>query len=176
MSTERLIGVILGSVREGRAGQAVAEWVLNATTDRAAHYELIDLAEHQLPHFSEPFPPMMGNHSDPDTLQWAATIASFHGFVIITPEYNHGVPGVLKNALDSLYDEWAGKPVGLIGYGLVGGARALDQLRLLTVILGMRPVPTQVELPITTVRTGISNESQYHSTLAQLFSELENSL
>ncbi len=144
------IGVILASVREGRRGAAVADWVLRHAKDREAEYELIDLAEHPLPHFGEPFPPMMGRYRDPSTRDWAAVIAGFDAFVIVTAEYNHGVPSSLKNAIDHLYAEWAGKVVGFVGYGVAGGVRAIDQLRVLAGAVHMAAVGPQVELPVFT--------------------------
>jgi NAD(P)H-dependent FMN reductase len=142
------IGVILGSTRTGRRGAVVADWVLERARDRAADYELIDLVEHPLPFIEEPIPPMAGRYSNASTLEWASVIAPYDGFIIVTPEYNHGIPGVLKNALDHLYAEWTGKAVGFVGYGLVGGARAMDQLRVLSGVLGMADVGVQVELSI----------------------------
>jgi NAD(P)H-dependent FMN reductase len=144
------IGVLLGSTRQRRKGAAVADWVMRAAAGRSAEYELIDLADHALPHFDEPMPPMTGKYTDGRTRAWSAVIESFDAFVIVTPEYNHGIPGVLKNALDHLFVEWSGKAVGFVGYGSVGGARALDQLRVLAGVLGMADVQPQVELPLMT--------------------------
>lgn len=100
------IGVILGSVRQGRKGEGVARWVLESASTREATYELIDLAEHELPHLAEPMPPMMGKYIDERTKAWAHLIDGYDAFIIVTAEYNHGIPGVLKNALDHLYAEW----------------------------------------------------------------------
>jgi len=142
------IAVLLGSTREGRKGAAVADWVLSHAAGRDATYELIDLAVHDLPHLTEPVPPIVGRYGDERTLAWSRLISGFDGFVIVTPEYNHGIPGVLKNALDHLFAEWSGKPVGLVGYGIHGGVRALDQLRVLAGVLGMADVQPQAELTL----------------------------
>lgn len=169
------IGVVLGSVREGRKGAEVARWVLESAAGREAQYELIDLAVHELPHLAEPVPPMAGQYRNRTTLAWATLISEFDGFVIVTPEYNHGIPGVLKNALDHLYAEWAGKPVGLVGYGLLGGARALDQLRVLTGVLGMSVARVQVELELAGAfdESGIRGEGAHTQAIAALLAAVE---
>lgn len=142
------IAVLLGSTREGRKGAAVADWVLRRAAGRGPTYELVDLADQGLPHLAEPVPPMVGRYSGEPTVAWSRLINGFDAFVIVTPEYNHGIPGVLKNALDHLFAEWSGKPVGLVGYGVNGGVRALDQLRVLTGVLGMADVQPQTELTL----------------------------
>ncbi len=142
------VGVILGSVRQHRKGAAVADWVVRSGQGRAASYELIDLAEHELPYLSEPVPPKAGHYTQESTKSWSAFINGFDGFVIITPEYNGGIPGVLKNALDHLYAEWNGKPVGLVGYGIYSGARALAQLTVLVHELRMADAGPPVKLSV----------------------------
>src|SRR4051794_27257584 len=125
------IGIILGSTRPNRIGGQVADWVFKiASRRRDAEFELVDLRDHPLPHLDEPLPPSFGRYQNDHTKQWAAKIASFDGFVIVTPEYNHGSSGVLKNAIDYLYAEWANKAVGFVSYGGGGGARAVEHLRL----------------------------------------------
>src|SRR5258708_476393 len=118
------IGIILGSTRPNRNGEQVANWVYdNASRRDDAEFELVDLRDYPLPHLDEPLPPSMGQYHNEHTRQWADKIASFDGFVIVTPEYNHGTSGVLKNAIDYLYAEWNNKAVGFVSYGAVGGAR-----------------------------------------------------
>jgi NAD(P)H-dependent FMN reductase len=98
------IGIILGSTRPNRNGEQVARWVFDNASQRAdAEFELIDLRDYPLPHLDEPMPPSLGQYADDHTKEWAQKIASFDGFVIVTPEYNHGTSGVLKNAIDFLY-------------------------------------------------------------------------
>ena len=112
------IGIILGSTRPNRNGEQVATWVYDIASRRSdAEFELIDLRDYPLPHLDEPLPPSMGQYQNEHTKQWAATIASFDGFVIVTPEYNHCTSGVLKNAIDYLYAEWNNKAVGFVSYG-----------------------------------------------------------
>jgi NAD(P)H-dependent FMN reductase len=145
------IGIILGSTRPNRNGEQVAHWVLDVARRRDdAEFELIDLRDHPLPHIDEPIPPSMGQYQNEHTRQWAQTIAGFDGFVIVTPEYNHGTSGVLKNALDFLYGEWNNKAVGFVSYGAVGGARAVEHLRLVAGELQMADVRQQVTLSLIT--------------------------
>ncbi|MBE1484776.1 NADPH-dependent FMN reductase [Plantactinospora soyae] len=145
------IGIILGSTRPGRNGEQVARWVLDIATQRSdADYELIDLLDYKLPHLDEAIPPSMGQYSQPHTLEWAAKIASFDGFVIVTPEYNHSTSGALKNAIDFLFAEWNNKAVGFVSYGSVGGARAVEHLRLIAGELMMADVRSQVALSLHT--------------------------
>src|SRR5256886_5975774 len=121
------MGIILGSTRPNRNGEQVARWVLEAASRRHdAHFELLDLRDYPLPHLDEPLPPSFGQYQNEHTRQWAAKIASFDGFVIVTPEYNHGTAGVLKNAIDYLYAEWNNKAVGFVSYGGTGAAPAAE--------------------------------------------------
>ena len=145
------IGIILGSTRPNRNGEQVANWVFDLASRRDdAEFELIDLRDYPLPHLDEPLPPSLGQYQHEHTKQWAATIASFDGFVIVTPEYNHGTSGVLKNAIDYLYAEWNNKAVGFVSYGAVGGARAVEHLRLVAGELQMADVRQQVTLSLIT--------------------------
>jgi NAD(P)H-dependent FMN reductase len=82
-----------------------------------------------LPHLDEPLPPALGQYRHDHTRTWAAKVAAYDGFVFVTPEYNHSTSGVLKNAIDFLNAEWNNKAAALVGYGGVGGARALEPLR-----------------------------------------------
>ncbi len=141
------IGVILGSTRPGRRGESVARWVMDeASRRRDAEFELIDLADYPLPHLDEPLPPSMGQYQNAHTQQWAATIGRFDGYVFVTPEYNHGTSGVLKNAIDFLYAEWNNKAMGVVSYGAAGGVRAAEHLRLIAGELQMADVRTNVAL------------------------------
>jgi len=145
------IGIILGSTRPNRNGEQVAKWVYDIASLRDdAQFELVDLRDYPLPHLDEPLPPAMGQYQNEHTKAWADKIASFDGFVIVTPEYNHGTSGVLKNAIDYLYAEWNNKAVGLVSYGSVGGARAAEHLRLVAGELQMADVRQQVTLSLIT--------------------------
>ena len=145
------IGIILGSTRPGRRGEPVAKWVFEAASARPdADFELIDLADYPLPHLDEPLPASMGQYQNEHTREWSATISRFDGFVFVTPEYNHSTSGVLKNAIDFLYAEWNNKAMGVVSYGVVGGARAAEHLRLIAGELQMAAVRTNVALSLFT--------------------------
>lgn len=145
------IGIILGSTRPGRNGEAVARWVHEIAAQRTdAEFELIDLLDYKLPHLDEELPPSMGQYTQQHTQEWAAKIGSFDGYVMVTPEYNHSTSGALKNAIDFLYAEWNNKAVGFISYGSVGGARAVEHLRLIAGELQMADVRAQVALSLHT--------------------------
>jgi len=145
------IGIILGSTRPNRNGEQVAKWVYETAALRSdADFELVDLRDYPLPHLDEPLPPSMGQYQNDHTKEWSDKIASFDGFVIVTPEYNHSTSGVLKNAIDYLYAEWNNKAVGFVSYGAVGGARAAEQLRLISGELQMADVRQQVALSLLT--------------------------
>lgn len=144
------IGIILGSTRPGRLGEQVARWALEQAVARGdAQYELIDLADFALPHLDEALPPSLGQYANEHTKAWSAAIASFDGFVIVTPEYNHSTSGALKNALDYLYGEWNNKAVGFVSYGAnASGARAVEHLRLIVGELQMADVRQQVAISL----------------------------
>ena len=145
------IAVILGSTRPGRRGEQVATWVHKIAVERSdADFELVDLADHPLPHLDEPLPSSMGQYQNAHTRDWAATIGQFDGFVFVTPEYNHSTSGVLKNAIDFLYAEWNNKAMGVVSHGAVGGTRAAEHLRLIAGELQMADVRTNVALSLIT--------------------------
>jgi NAD(P)H-dependent FMN reductase len=124
------IAIILGSTRPGRNGKAVADWVAGKAKSRtAADYELVDLADYPLPHFEQALPPTMGQYEGEQAKAWAAKIGGYDGFIFVTPEYNHSTSGVLKNAIDHLYNEWNNKAAGFVSYGAAGGTRAVEHLR-----------------------------------------------
>jgi NAD(P)H-dependent FMN reductase len=170
------IGIILGSTRPNRLGDQVARWVFGLASQRDdAEYELVDLRDYPLPHLDEPLPPSFGQYANDHTKEWAQKIASFDGFVIVTPEYNHGTSGVLKNALDYLYAEWNNKAVGFVSYGQVGGARAAEHLRLVAAELQMADVRQQVALSLITefenfsvFKPGAYNVGALHTLLDQV--------
>jgi NAD(P)H-dependent FMN reductase len=159
------IGIILGSTRPNRNGEQVAKWVYETAALRSdADFELIDLRDYPLPHLDEPLPPSMGQYQNDHTKEWSDKIASFDGFVIVTPEYNHSTSGVLKNAIDYLYAEWNNKAVGFVSYGAVGGARAAEQLRLISGELQLADVRQQVALSLLTdfENYSVFKPSAYH--------------
>lgn len=145
------VGIIVGSTRPGRKAEAVARWVEGLAKQRPAgeaEYEVVDIAEFNLPLLDEPVPPSQGKYSKPHTQAWAAKIASFDAFVFVTPEYNHATSGALKNAIDFLFAEWANKAAGFVGYGSAGGARAVENLRLIMGEIQVAGVRNQVMLSL----------------------------
>ena len=143
------VGIILGSTRPGRIGEGVARWVHEVAAKRTdAEFELIDIADYNLPLLDEPVPPSRGKYSKEHTKRWAAKIASLDAYVFVTPEYNHGTSAALKNAIDFLYREWNNKAAGFVGYGSAGGVRAVENLRLVMAEVQIATVRAQVMLSL----------------------------
>ncbi|GAA3889367.1 hypothetical protein GCM10022381_34120 [Leifsonia kafniensis] len=144
------IGIIIGSTRPGRKAPTVAQWVFDRASERDdAHYELIDLADFDLPLLDERgVPSFGGTYEKSHSISWAAKIAEYDGYIFVTPEYNHSVPGALKNALDYLNREWNNKAAAFVSYGgSAGGARAIEHLRLILAELQVATVRTNIVLP-----------------------------
>ncbi len=141
------IAIIVGSTRPGRSADVVARWVHDVATDRDdATFEVLDLADFGLPMLDEPMPPMSGEVAHEHTRAWATAIGACDGFVFVTPEYNHSTSGALKNAIDFLYAEWNDKACGFVSYGVDGGLRAVEHLRLIAGELKLADVRSQVGL------------------------------
>jgi NAD(P)H-dependent FMN reductase len=149
--TKLKVGIIVGSTRPGRAGEAVGRWVQEIARKRAnVEVELVDLKSFELPLLDEPIPSSAGKYSKGHTKAWAGKVASLDAFVFVTPEYNHGIPGALKNALDYVYAEWNNKAAGFVSYGSAGGVRAVEQLRGVLAELQVATVRTQGALYLAT--------------------------
>jgi NAD(P)H-dependent FMN reductase len=145
------IAIITGSTRPGRKSEAVARWVYGIAAKRTdASFEVVDIAAFDLPLLDEAVPPIMNQYAKPHTKAWAAKIATFDAFVFVTPEYNHSTSGALKNAIDFLYREWNDKAAGFVGYGGVGGTRAVEHLRLVMGEIKVADVRAQVALSMHT--------------------------
>lgn len=145
------IAVVLGSTRPGRLGKAVADWVQARAQERGdARFEVLDVADFHLPLLDEPLPPSTGKYSHGHTKAWSDAVDAFDGYVFVTGEYNHSIPGALKNALDYLYREWNNKSAGFVSYGSAGGTRAAEHLRTIAGELQMADVRAQVALPLAT--------------------------
>lgn len=144
------IKVIAGSTREGRFSDKAAVWIAEEIkTQNEVVVEVLDLRDYNMPFFNEPVSPSFKQEpfKDEAVARFTKKIAEADAFVIVTPEYNHGTSGVLKNALDWVYPEWNNKPVAFVSYGGVGGARAVEQLRLNAVELQMAPIRAAVHIP-----------------------------
>jgi NAD(P)H-dependent FMN reductase len=141
------IGIVIGSTRPGRFGEKPAAWIHGIARKRAdLDFDVIDLRDYPLPLFNETGSPAWGPIKNEVAQRWAAKLAGLDGFILVTPEYNHGTSAVLKNALDYAYKEFVRKPVAFVGYGGVGGARAVEHLRLVAVELQMASVRNAVHI------------------------------
>src|SRR4029078_10093169 len=170
------VAIIIGSTRPGRVGESVARWAYELAARRKdAEFELVDIRDYNLPLLDEPIPPSQGKYSKDHTKKWAVKIASFDAYVFVTPEYNHGICGALKNAIDYLYAEWNNKAAGFVGYGSAGGARAVEHLRLVRAEWQVATVRNQVLLSL---RDDFENYSvfkprEFHEkTLGQVFDQV----
>ena len=144
--------IIVGSTRQGRFGRKVGDWVADEAAKHGAfETQILDLAEINLPFLNDAVLPMMrhGVYEDEAVQRWADQVADGEAFIIVTPEYNHGYPGVLKNAIDSIYHEWADKPIGFVGYSSTPGAArgAVAQLLPIVYRLKLTPVAPSVNIP-----------------------------
>jgi NAD(P)H-dependent FMN reductase len=143
------VGVVVGSTRPTRICGAVTDWAIEQLrAGGGLVYEVIDLATLDLPFLDEPLPAALGVYQHDHTKAWSRLVSSYEAFVFVFPQYNWGYPAPLKNALDFLYAEWAGKPAGLVTYGTRGGAKAAEQLRGVLAGLHMHTVDAAVELRI----------------------------
>lgn len=121
--------VIVGTTRQGRIGRTVGDWYIEAARKNAPDmdFELFDLADWNLEVFNEPIPPLMHQYG-PVQQKLADKIGSADGFVFVTGEYNHSIPGSLKNFLDYICAEWYHKAAAYVGYGATGAMRAIEHL------------------------------------------------
>jgi NAD(P)H-dependent FMN reductase len=141
------IGIVIGTTREGRFADAPARWIAEAGAARGdLALEIVDLRDYPLPFFDEPTSPAYGTPRDAVAQRWGRKVAALDGFIFVTGEYNRSIPGVLKNALDYAYAEFARKPAAYVGYGGTGGARAIEHLRLISVELQMAPMRNGVHI------------------------------
>lgn len=170
------IGIIIGSTRPGRNGEAVARWVHDLAAKRDdAHYEVIDVADHGLPHLDEPVPAAAGQYAHDHTKAWSERISGFDGFVFVIPEYNRSTPGALKNAIDFLFYEWQDKAAGFVSYGVNGGVRAAEHLRQVLGQFRVATVSAQVALSLFTDFENMSvfqPAERHEADLAQLLDQV----
>ena len=171
------IAIITGSTRPRRVNEQVAKWAFEKAKERPdAEFELVDIADYNLPLFDEPLSPFWKNYSNEHTKRWSEKIASYDGYVFVTPEYNHSTSGALKNAIDYLYHEWANKAAGFVSYGgSANGIRAVEHLRLIMGELMVADVRPQVALSLITdfeeytlFKPTAEHEKQLHFMLDQV--------
>lgn len=145
------IGIIVGSTRPGRKAAAVAKWTHDLLKTRSdAEFQIVDIDDFKLPLLDEPVPPMRKQYGNAHTKAWSEKINSLDAFIFVTPEYNHGTSGALKNAIDYLFHEWGNKSAGFVGYGAAGGVRAVENLRLVMGEIKVADVRAQVALSLFT--------------------------
>ncbi|MEH7442041.1 NADPH-dependent FMN reductase [Bacillus sp. JJ1122] len=154
MTTARMnIGIILGSTRQGRVSPQVGEWVKEIADKRGdANYEIVDIADFQLPFLGT------ADGTEPGIAAWNEKLGSLDGFVFIVQEYNHSITGALKNALDFARESWNDKAAGIVSYGSTGGARAAEHLRGICGELKIADVRTH---PTLSLFTDFENGSQF---------------
>jgi NAD(P)H-dependent FMN reductase len=141
------IAVVIGTTRETRFGDKPAKWIKDIATKRGdMDVEILDLRDYPMPFFDEPASNAWMPSKNEVAKRWQKKVAQFDGYIFVTAEYNHGVSAALKNALDYAYPEWNRKPAAYVGYGGVGAARAVEQLRLINVELKMAPMRTGVHI------------------------------
>ena len=143
-----LLQIIVASTRPGRVGEPIGRWFAGYAREHGVFdVEIVDLAEVDLPMFAEPEHPRSGRYTLDSTKAFSALIGRADAYAIVHPEYNHSFGAAVKNALDHLNQEWAGKPVAVLGYGgVAAGARATEAL--LPVLIGLRMVPVAATVPI----------------------------
>jgi NAD(P)H-dependent FMN reductase len=167
-----LLQVITGTTREGRFSERVAAWVMDRLGQRSEfELELVDLRDHPLRFFDGDPPAKTGrDYADESVVRFGRVIDRSDGYVMLTAEYNHGYPAVLKNALDSTFAEWRRKPVSFVGWGNTGGARAIEQLRAVAVEFEMAPLRHAVHVLPDVMRAIFGSD---HPEDPALFASLE---
>lgn len=164
-SNKPKIGIVISSIRANRFADKPAQWIRDLAARRGDfEVEIVDLRDYDLPLFAEPASPAYGPPQNEVARRWGAKLASLDGIIFVVAEYNRSITGALKNALDYAYSEFNRKPAAFVAYGGVGGARAVEQLRLMTVELQMAPTRNGVHInmePFLTVMKGEKTLSDY---------------
>ena len=148
------LGILVGGTRPGRRAPMVTKWVeegiCSYQRQNPGHFKvsLVDLADHRLPLLAERAPAMFGDYEFPATQAWSNVIAELDAFIFVTPEYNHSLPAVLKNAIDHLFAEWNDRAAGIVTYGVQGGVRAAEHLRQVLAEVKVATVRSQVALSL----------------------------
>ncbi|HWE62225.1 MAG TPA: NAD(P)H-dependent oxidoreductase [Chloroflexota bacterium] len=171
---------ILASTRQGRFGDTVARWLFPLVERRDdLTAELVDLRAWLLPYYDRPIAAAASTPADyeADVQPWAQLVGKADGFLVITPEYNHGYPAALKSALDAVYAEWNRKPIAFASYGgWSGGTRAVEQLRQVAIELQMAPVRNTVALPFAKrtfdAEGNPPNPDFYHAAVTSMLDDL----
>jgi NAD(P)H-dependent FMN reductase len=150
-----VVSIIVGSTREGRFSEKVAHWLLGEIKGRKdLEARLLDLREYPMPFFDQavaPSIPGRAPYAHPVVQKWTAQIGEAEAYIFVSPEYNHGIPGVLKNAIDWVSPEWRRKPATFVSYGGVSGARGVEHLRLIACELQMAALRSAMHIPLPTL-------------------------
>jgi NAD(P)H-dependent FMN reductase len=159
-----VLRIIIGSTRPGRVGPAVAAWIAERAREHGGFdVQVTDLAELNLPMLDEPNHPRLGQYVHQHTKDWSALVAASDAFVFVTPEYNYGFNGALKNAIDYLHAEWQNKAAGIVSYGgVAAGTRATQMLKQVLTALKIMPVPEAVNIPF--VFQHLDEDKRFKST------------
>ena len=171
-----LIQIIIGTTLPGRFSEKATAWVVDRLTQRDdLNLELVDLRDHPLPLSDLAVAPArsLRDYPDDDVARLGQTLDRADGYIIVTGEYNHGYPASLKNALDVCLPELNRKPVTFVGYGNVGGARAIEQLRLVAVEFEMAPLRWAVHILPDLMRPALQADSFSIEVFAPLDGRLE---
>ena len=172
--------IIIGSTRKNRFSEKPANWILEeARKRREFEVELVDLRDYPLPFFDEPISPSQSKepYSNENVKKLTKKISESDGFIVVTPEYNHGYPAVLKNMFDYISKEWNRKAIGFVSYGTLGGARSVEQLRQVVIELQMAPIRQAIQIPpqlffdIVTKKMDVSNHFESLKPQADSFFE-----
>lgn len=150
MAAKKLeLKIIVGSTRPNRFSEKAAKWFAEIAKKRTEfNVEVLDLRDYSMPFYNEPVSPNYKKEpfTHPVVAKWTGKIAEADGFIVVTPEYNHGYPAVLKNAIDYVGPEWRDKSISFIAYGSALGARSVEQLRQVAVELQMVPIKNAVHI------------------------------
>jgi NAD(P)H-dependent FMN reductase len=141
------IGVIISSTRPTRFGEVPAKWILDKANERPEiDAEIVDLRDFDLPFFDEMASNAWMPSQNPNAVKWQNKVSEFDGYIFVVAEYNRAITGALKNALDQAYTNWNKKAFGAVGYGTVGGARAIENLRTIGIELQMASTRSAVHI------------------------------
>ena len=141
------LAIVIGSIRPNRFAAHAAEWIERAAKEAGLFdVQVVDLKDYPMPMYAEEMSPAYAPSKDQVAARWQKKMVEFDAYIFTAAEYNRGPTAVLKNALDYAYNEWTNKPVAFVGYGGVGGARAIEQLRLNAIELQMAPIRTAVHI------------------------------
>ena len=166
------VQIIVGSTRPGAIGSSIGQWLYDLSTkiETDLEFELIDLADWNLPMYDEPAPPKAGNYQHQHSKDWSKKIDEAAAYIFVTPEYNDGYPASLKNAIDYLYNEWTEKPAAILSYGFRSGKTAAAQLRQVLNKIGMRVADGEINIQL---KSDLYNEKGQLADPVKSFEEYE---